>query len=132
MGLHFHHIYFRPKSSAACFKMSFSILNCWFSLRSFISSSCSGVRLSFLWKELEFSDCFTHLSKRECEMSYSLQISHPRFPQQYKLTNCCLNSSVYLRVFLFCFVSVIFVAPLPVGFIFDSSFSNTVFISIFD
>ncbi len=47
----------------------------------------------------------------------SLQISHLRLPEWYKSTNCCLNSSVYLRGFLFCFVSVILTAPLLIGFI---------------
>ena len=117
MGVCLDHIYFRPKISAACFKMSFSIFNCWFSLRSYSSSSCSGVRLSFSWKEPEFSACFTHLSNREWAISYSLQISHLRLPEWYKSTNCCLNSSVYFRGFLFCFVSVILAAPLFIGFI---------------
>jgi len=113
----FHHIYFRPKISAACFKMSFSIFSCCTSLRSFKSSSCSGVRLSFSWNEPEFSACFTHLSNREWAISYSRQISHLRLPEWYKSTNCCLNSSVYFRGFLFCFVSVILAAPLFIGFI---------------
>ena len=106
------HIYFRPKISAACFKISFSILNCWFSFRSRISSSCSGVRLSFSWKEPELDACFTHLSNREVAMSYSRQISHLRLPERYSSTSCCLNSSVYLRGFLRCFGSVIMSAPL--------------------
>ena len=97
MGICFDHIYFRPKISAACFKISFSILNCWFSFRSRISSSCSGVRLSFSWKEPELDACFTHLSNREVAMSYSRQISHLRLPERYSSTSCCLNSSVYLR-----------------------------------
>ena len=97
MSICFDHIYFRPKISAACFKISFSILNCWFSFRSRISSSCSGVRLSFSWKEPELDACFTHLSNREVAMSYSRQISHLRLPERYSSTSCCLNSSVYLR-----------------------------------
>ena len=112
MGICFNHIYFRPKISAACFKISFSILNCWFSFRSRISSSCSGVRLSFSWKEPELDACFTHLSNREVAMSYSRQISHLRLPERYSSTSCCLNSSVYLRGFLHCFGSVIMSAPL--------------------
>lgn len=112
MAVRFDHIYFRPKISAACFKISFSILSYWFSLRSGIGSSCSGVRLSFLWNDSEFSACFTHLSNREWEISYSLQISHLLLPERYKSTNCYLNSSVYLRGFLRCFVSVILLAPL--------------------
>lgn len=111
MGICFDHIYFRPKISAACFKISFSILNCWFSFRSRISSSCSGVRLSFLWKEPELDACFTHLSNREVAMSYSRQISHLRLPERYSSTSCCLNSSVYLRGFRRCFCSVIKSAP---------------------
>ena len=103
MSICFYHIYFRPKISAACFKISFSIFNCWFSLRSFISSSCSGVLLSFSWKEPELSACFTHLSNREVEISYSLQMSHLRFPAWYKSTSCCLNASVYFLGFLLCF-----------------------------
>ena len=97
MGICLNHIYFRPKISAACLKMSFSIYSCWFSLRSRINSSCSGVRLSFSWKEPVFSACFTHLSNRDVAISYSRQISHLRFPARYKSTSCCLNSSVYLR-----------------------------------
>ena len=112
MGICFNHIYFRPKISAACFKISFSILNCWFSFRSRISSSCSGVRLSFSWKEPELDACFTHLSNREVAMSYSRQISHLRLPERYSSTSCCLNSSVYLRGFLRCLGSVIMSAPL--------------------
>ena len=111
MGICFNHIYFRPKISAACFKISFSILNCWFSFRSRISSSCSGVRLSFSWKEPELDACFTHLSNREVAMSYSRQISHLRLPERYSSTSCCLNSSVYLRGFRRCFCSVIKSAP---------------------
>ena len=87
MSICFNHIYFRPKISAACFKISFSILNCWFSFRSRISSSCSGVRLSFSWKEPELDACFTHLSNREVAMSYSRQISHLRLPEQYSSTS---------------------------------------------
>lgn len=34
VGVCLNHIYFHPKISAACFKMSFPILSCWFSLRS--------------------------------------------------------------------------------------------------
>ena len=112
MSICFDHIYFRPKISAACFKISFSILNCWFSFRSRISSSCSGVRLSFSWKEPELDACLTHLSNREVAMSYSRQISHLRLPERYSSTSCCLNSSVYLRGFLRCFGSVIMSAPL--------------------
>lgn len=111
MGICFNHIYFRPKISAACFKISFSILSCWFSFRSRISSSCSGVRLSFSWKEPELDACFTHLSNREVAMSYSRQISHLRLPERYSSTSCCLNSSVYLRGFRRCFCSVIKSAP---------------------
>ncbi len=117
MGIRLDHIYFRPKISAACFKISFSILSCWFSLRSLNSSCCSGVRLSFSWKEPECSACFTHLSNREWAISYSRQISQLRLPEWYKSTSCYLNSSVYLRGFLFCFVSVILDAPLLIGFI---------------
>ena len=117
MGIRLYHIYFRPKISAACFKISFSILSCWFSLRSFSSSSCSGVRLSFSWKEPECSACLTHLSNREWAISYSRQISHLRLPEWYKSTSYCLNSSLYLRGFLFCFVSVILTSPLLIGFI---------------
>ena len=49
MGISPYHNYFCANISAACFKMSFSILNCRFSLRRKISSVCSGVRLSFSW-----------------------------------------------------------------------------------
>lgn len=91
-GICLDYICFRPKISAACFKMSFSIFNCCSYLRRWMSSSCSGVRLSFSWKDPEFAACFTHLSNREWEISYSLQISHLRLPERYKSTNCCLNS----------------------------------------
>ena len=65
----------------------------------------------------EFSACFTHFSNSEWERSYSLQISHLLLPQRYKSTNCCSNSSVYLRSFLRCFVSVILFALLLIDFI---------------
>lgn len=56
-----------------------------------MSSSCSGVRLSFSWKEPLFSTCFIHLSNKEVAMSYSRQISHLRLPARYRPTSCCLN-----------------------------------------
>lgn len=50
-------IYFCPNISAACFKISFSILSYWFSLRSLISSASSVERLSFSLKGLLLSAC---------------------------------------------------------------------------
>ena len=70
----------RPNISAACSKISFSISNCWFLLRSSNNSFCSGVRLSFSLNEPLVLDCFTHLSNAEAVSSYSRMISTRGFP----------------------------------------------------
>ncbi len=56
-------------------QISFSIASLWFSLRNMISSSCSGVRLSFSSKEPDERCWRTHLSKDDGVSSYSLMIS---------------------------------------------------------
>jgi len=47
MGIFPYHSYFCANISAACFKMSFPILNCRFAFRKTISSVYPGVRLAF-------------------------------------------------------------------------------------
>lgn len=76
----FNHIYFRPKISATCFKIPFSISSCLTCLRRLINSNSSSVRLSFLLKEPVELDYLIHLSSKEDETSYSRTISNFRFP----------------------------------------------------
>lgn len=76
---------------------------------------------------LKISACFTHLPGREWTVSYSWQILHLHLPEWYKSASCCLNSSVYLRGFLFCFVPVILAALTWYSYaaVLFSGFSNT-------
>lgn len=90
--------------STACFRISFFINKRWFSLCNFINSSSSGVRLSFLLKEPDVLNYFTHLSKVDGISSYSLKISTRGFPFSYSLTNWLLNSGVKIRRVLFEFM----------------------------
>ena len=62
-------------------------------------------------KKLEIKD-ISHAIELMSQAEFIRQAlikSNLRLPDWYKSTNCCLNSSVYLRGFLFCFVSVILV-----------------------
>ena len=112
MGIGSYHNYFRANISAACFRTSFSIRNCWFSLRKFSSSCSASVRLSFSWLDPVVLMRFTHLSKADAVRSYSRMISLRGFPWLNSATNCFFCSSLKVRFARLC-VMVFSSSPFP-------------------
>jgi hypothetical protein len=97
VGIGSYHNYFRANISAACFRTSFSIRSCRFSLRRFSSSCSAGVRLSFSWLDPVALIRFTHLSKADAVRSYSRMISLRGLPWLNSSTSCFFYSSLNVR-----------------------------------